>query len=142
MFARERFPHPYEECFVLLPDCCGISQSTLLWGLASSLTLVPLSYRCGISQSTLLQDPASSLTLVPLSDRRGISQSTPIPGPASSLAQSPVFGFDANCNAPNFFSQRWAWAVSGFLISFPKLYEIESFQAYQSEGRKGRGRHH
>ena len=34
---RERFPHPYKECFVLLPNRCGISQSTSLRGLASSL---------------------------------------------------------------------------------------------------------
>ena len=26
MHAREKFPHPYKECFVLLPDRCGISQ--------------------------------------------------------------------------------------------------------------------
>ena len=27
-FVRERFPHPYKECFVLLPNRRGISQST------------------------------------------------------------------------------------------------------------------
>ena len=26
--ARERFPHPYKEYFILLPNRCGISQST------------------------------------------------------------------------------------------------------------------
>ena len=28
MFARQRFPHSYKECFVLLPNRCGISQFT------------------------------------------------------------------------------------------------------------------
>ena len=36
-------PHPYKGCFVLLSNRCGISQSTSLRGLASSLTLVSFS---------------------------------------------------------------------------------------------------
>ena len=43
-----RFPHPYKESFVLLPNRCRISQSTPLGGLASLF----LPNRCGISQST------------------------------------------------------------------------------------------
>ena len=50
--TRERFPHPYKECFVLLPNRCGISQSTPFRGPASSLALVPFSNRCRTPQST------------------------------------------------------------------------------------------
>ena len=35
--AKERFPHPYKGCFVLLPNQCGVSQSTLLQSPASLL---------------------------------------------------------------------------------------------------------
>ena len=38
--ARERFPHPYKGCFILVPNQCGILQSTPLRGLAFSLALV------------------------------------------------------------------------------------------------------
>ena len=58
-FARERFPHPYEECFVLLPNRYGISQSTPIRSPASSLALVPFSNQCGTPQSSPLQNPAS-----------------------------------------------------------------------------------
>ena len=84
--VSEMFPHPYRECFVLLPNRRGISQSTSFQGLASSLTLVPLSNRCEISQSTCLQDPTSSVALKLLSNRCGILQSTLFQGLASSLA--------------------------------------------------------
>ena len=45
--TRERFPHPYKECFVSLLNRCGISQSTPLgtqrpcWHTARCLTLIP-----------------------------------------------------------------------------------------------------
>ena len=42
-YARERVPHPYKECFVLLSNSCGISQSTPIQGPTSSLALVPFS---------------------------------------------------------------------------------------------------
>jgi len=50
---KERFPHPYKECFILLLNRCGISQSTPLWGPASLLT------HCLVS--TPLRGSASSL---------------------------------------------------------------------------------
>ena len=37
MSVRERFPHPYKECFVLLSNQCGISQFILFRGLVSLL---------------------------------------------------------------------------------------------------------
>ena len=40
--TRERFLHPYKECFVPLSNRCGISQSTLLRGPASSLAHRPV----------------------------------------------------------------------------------------------------
>ena len=67
MFAKEMFPHPYKECFVLLPNRRGISQSTPLQGPTSLLVLIPLSNGCGISQSTLLQGLVSVLTHRPVS---------------------------------------------------------------------------
>ena len=63
----EMFPHPYKECFGLLPNRRGISQSTPLQGPTSLLALIPLSNRCGISQSTPLQGPVSVLTHRPVS---------------------------------------------------------------------------
>ncbi|PON38316.1 hypothetical protein PanWU01x14_313440, partial [Parasponia andersonii] len=36
---RERYPHPYKECFVPLSSRCGISQSPPLKGSASPLTI-------------------------------------------------------------------------------------------------------
>ena len=43
---RGTFPHPHR-VFCSPPNQCGTSQSTPLQGLASSLALVPFSYRCG-----------------------------------------------------------------------------------------------
>ena len=44
--------HTYKGCFVLLPNRCGISQSTPLRGPTSSRALVPFSNRCGTLQSS------------------------------------------------------------------------------------------
>ena len=96
--TRERFPHPYKECFVPLSNRCGISQSTPHRGPMSTLTLISLSNQCGISKSTPLQGSTSSLALIPLSNRCGISQSTPLQGSASSLAHRPLSGSDTICN--------------------------------------------
>ena len=52
-----RFSHPYKECFVLSSNQCGISQSTLLEGPASLLSL------CIVSNSgTIWNSPKPKLT--------------------------------------------------------------------------------
>ena len=89
----ERFPHPYKKCFVLLPNKCGISQSTPLQGPASSLALVPFSNRCRTPQSTPFRSPASLLV------HRLVS--TSLRGLASSLAHHPMSGSGTICYSPN-----------------------------------------
>jgi len=84
MSARERFPHPYKGCFVLLPNRCGISQSTPLRVPASLLALVIFSNRCGTPQSTSSGTP---------------SHVHPLWGSTSSLAHHPVSGSDTICNS-------------------------------------------
>ena len=90
-FCWGRFPHPYKRWFVLLSNQCGTSQSTSLWGLASSLALFPSSNRCGTApKSTLLWGPASLLAHCLVS--------TPLRGIARRLAHRPVSGSDTICN--------------------------------------------
>ena len=86
----EMFPHPYKECFVLLFNRCGISQSTPLQGPTSTLAVVPFSNRCGTPNP-----PPSGL--VPLLAHRLVS--TPLRGSASSLVHHPMFGSDTICNS-------------------------------------------
>ena len=93
MSAREWFPHPYKECFVLLPNRCGISQSTPLRVPASSLTLVLFSNRCGTPQSTPFQGPTSLLAHRLLS--------TLLQSSTSLLAHRPMCGSDTICNDPS-----------------------------------------
>ena len=93
---RERFPHLYKECFVLLPNRCGISQSTLFWGPASLLALVSFSNRCGIPQSTLLRGPTSLLAYCLVS--------TPLRGLASLPAHRLWRGFHILINNASFSS--------------------------------------
>ena len=85
------FPHSYKECFVLLPNRCGISQFTPLRGPAFSLALIPFSNRCGTPQSTLLRCPVSLLAYHLVS--------TPLRGSASSLAHCLVSGSDTIYNS-------------------------------------------
>ena len=108
------FPYPYKECFVLLPNRCGISQSTHLRAPASSLVLVSLSNRCGISQSTPFGAQRSASTCSLLQSRWDLPihplwspasllahrlVSSPLRGLASSLAHHPVSGSDIICNS-------------------------------------------
>ena len=85
--------HTLIRCFVLLPNRCGISQSTPLWGPAFSLALVPFSNQCWTpTKSTSLrgQHPCWHMLM-----------STPLWGSASSLAYRPVSSFDIICNGPS-----------------------------------------
>ena len=108
MSARERFPHPYKECFILLLNRFEISQFTPLQGPASSLALVPFSNRCGTSQSTPLGGPASLLAhhLV----------STPLWGSASSLAHHPMSNSSTILQQPEPTASRY-WPLWIFLPS-------------------------
>ena len=88
---------------------------TPLWGPASLLALVPLSYHCGVSLSTPFRGPASLLALVPLSNRCGISQSTPLWVLAFSLAYHPVSYSDTICNNPILFALSFSDFPKRFL---------------------------
>ena len=128
MSAKEKFPHPYKECFVPLSNWCGISQSAFLGGPTSLLAHRPVS-----SSNTICNNPSPSLAnivrfsllciavshtvwntftrerfpdpykecFVPLSKRCGISQSTPFGGPASSLTHHSMSSSDTICNSPS-----------------------------------------
>ena len=90
--ARGRFPHPYKECFFLLPNRCGISQSTPLRGPASSLALVPFFNQCGIPNPPPFGASVLAGTLPRVYTLRGS---------ASSLAHCPVSGSDTICDSPS-----------------------------------------
>ena len=90
----------------LLWKCKGfhtlIKKTRLLWkGFHTLITNVLLSNRCGISQSTSLRSLLSSLALISIFNRCGISQSTPLQGLTSSLVHHSVSGFDTISNSPN-----------------------------------------
>ena len=93
----------HQECFVLLPNRCRISQSILFRGLASSLSLVSFSNRCGTLLIHSLQGPASLLALIPFSNRCGTISIHPPQGPASSLALVP---FSNQCETLSIHSLR------------------------------------
>ena len=63
--TRERFPHPYKECFVSLSNRCGISQSTPLRGPTSSLAHRSVSSSNTICNS--LSPPLADIVLFGLS---------------------------------------------------------------------------
>ena len=115
--------------FCLISNRCGISQSTLFWGLTYSLA-----HCLVIWSNTICNNPNPPLTnivrfgllyiaanrhgfknaftrkrcshpykecFVPLSNRCGISQFTFFGGLAFSLAHRSISGFDTICNSPN-----------------------------------------
>ena len=91
--TRERFPHPYKECFVLLPNRCAISQST-----PPSMPSVLASTR-SLLQS--MWDPP----IQPPSEPSILGGTPPRVHPlqvsASSLAHRPVSDSDTICNSPS-----------------------------------------
>ena len=126
--TRERFPHPYNNCFVSLSNRCGISPSTPLGSPTSLLA------HCLMSNSDIIYNSLSptltdnvcfgplciviSLTVlnastrtrfshsykdcfVPLSNRYGFSQSTLLGSPTFSLAHHPMSNSDTICNSPS-----------------------------------------
>ena len=85
------------DLMVLFPSSnrCGISQTTLIGGLASLLT----HHSVSVSTKESCLHPYKEC-FIPLSKRRGISQSTLIGGSVSSLTQHSVSVFDTICKDP------------------------------------------
>ena len=93
MSGRERFPHPYEECFVLLPNRCGTSQSTPLRG--------PTSLMAHCLASTPFWSSASSLAHCPVSVSNTICN-----GASSPLADIVFFGLSLSGSPLKIFKTR------------------------------------